>query len=174
MSFRFRNFLVYSEILDLSRETYRRTEKFPKKEIFGLTGQIRRASTSIVLNLAEGSDRGLDKEFKRFINISIGSVNEVVAVLDIALGNNYIDRRDHLSMLERSGTIVRRLSTLARCLSDQSVSRSECNKRAVSLSANKKAPHFLRKYEAPFLDHLKDQIAYFQFVFGAVPFVVPI
>ncbi len=118
MSFRFRNFSVYKEILDFIREIYQMTEMFPKKEVFGLTGQIKRASTSIALNLAEGSDRGSDKEFKRFINISIGSANEVVAVLDIALDNKYIDRKTHNALLEKSEKIVRQLSTLAQRLTN--------------------------------------------------------
>lgn len=116
MSFRFRKFAVYKEIVEFIRSIYRTTDQFPKREVFGLTNQIRRAATSIALNLAEGSDRGSDKEFKRFINISIGSTNEVVAVLDIALDNGYINQKVHDIFLEKAGCIVRQLSTLAQRL----------------------------------------------------------
>lgn len=119
MSFRFRKFAVYKEIVEFVRSIYRTTDQFPKGEFFGLTNQIRRASTSIALNLAEGSDRGSDREFKRFINISIGSANEVVAVLDIALDNKYIDQKMHNTLLEKAGRIVRQLSALAQRLTDK-------------------------------------------------------
>ena len=116
MSFRFRKFAVYKEIVEFVKSIYRTTNQFPKGEFFGLTNQIRRASTSIALNLAEGSDRGSDKEFKRFISIAIGSANEVVAILDIALDNEYINQEAHKIFLEKAESIVRQLSTLARRL----------------------------------------------------------
>lgn len=65
--------------------------KFPKYEQFCLLSQLWRALDSIILNIAEGSDRGTDKDFAHFLNTSRTSLNEVVACFDIALDNNYIN-----------------------------------------------------------------------------------
>jgi four helix bundle protein len=81
--FRFRKFPVYKDARDFSRsiKTLVR-EKFPKYELFSLTNQLSRAADSIVLNIAEGCDRGSDKDFTHFLNISHTSLNEVVACID--------------------------------------------------------------------------------------------
>lgn len=66
---------------ELVKEIYIISENFPKSELFGLTSQIRRASVSIPTNIAEGCGRSTDKEFARFIEISIGSANETEYLL---------------------------------------------------------------------------------------------
>jgi len=54
-------------------EIYHITSSFPSDEKFGLTNQLRRASVSIPSNIAEGSSRNSNKDFSRFLEISIGS-----------------------------------------------------------------------------------------------------
>lgn len=56
----------------LSLDIYKLTESFPKEEVFGLTSQIRRASTSVSLNIVEGCGRGSDEDFKRHLRIASG------------------------------------------------------------------------------------------------------
>lgn len=68
---------------------------FPGEEKYLLTDQIIRAANSIVLNVAEGTDRGTDKDFALFLNRSHTSLNEVVACLDIALKEGYIPVKVH-------------------------------------------------------------------------------
>ena len=69
--------------------------KFPSHEKFALLNQLWRALDSIILNIAEGSDRGTDKDFARFLNNSQTSLNEVVACIDIAFDCGYINSQDH-------------------------------------------------------------------------------
>ncbi len=89
--FRFRKFQVYKDSRRFVLEVKKMTrEKFPKFELFNLTNQLCRAADSIILNIAEGSDRSTDKDFAHFLNQSHTSLNEVVACLDIALDNEYI------------------------------------------------------------------------------------
>ncbi|WP_288447433.1 four helix bundle protein [uncultured Chryseobacterium sp.] len=66
---------------ELVKEIYTISENFPKSELFGLTSQIRRAAVSIPTNIAEGCGRFTDKEFARFLDISIGSTNETEYLL---------------------------------------------------------------------------------------------
>ena len=69
----FKDLSVYSKGLDIVEEVYEVSKKFPKEEIFGLTNQLRRAVTSIVLNIAEGSGCESSKEFLRFLNYALRS-----------------------------------------------------------------------------------------------------
>ena len=68
---------------------YKATENFPKEEKYSLVSQIRRGAISVHLNLAEGCSRKSANERNRFFEISRGSVIEVDAALDLAVGLNY-------------------------------------------------------------------------------------
>ena len=116
MSFRFLDFPIYKETKRYIKEIYSLSVKFPKDEQFGVTNQLRRAATSIALNLAEGSDRGSDKEFQRFIQMSIGSLNETVAILNICFDNGFIIKSEYDIMLTRAENMVKQLSGLKRSL----------------------------------------------------------
>lgn len=58
-------------------DAHRSTKSFPKQELFGLTGQIRRATASIAANIAEGCGKRGNGEFQRFLNIATGSASEL-------------------------------------------------------------------------------------------------
>jgi four helix bundle protein len=116
MSFRFRNFPVYKDIKKYIRNAYRISAQFPQEERFCLSDQLRRAATSIALNIAEGSDRGSDKEFIRFIKMAIGSLNETIAILDISLDNGFIKKKNYVIMFKQAENIVKQLSGLCKSL----------------------------------------------------------
>jgi len=116
MSFRFLNFPVYKDIKKYIKEIYSITSTFPKDERFGLIDQVRRAAVSIALNLAEGSDRGSDREFGRFIGLSLGSLNETVAVLDISLDNGFINRKNYDIIFTSAQSIAKQLAGLRKSL----------------------------------------------------------
>jgi four helix bundle protein len=85
MKQKFRQLDVWKISIGFVKEVYRLTESFPKEEIYGLTGQLRRSAVSISLNIAEGSGAGTDKEFSRFLRISIRSAYEFFCGIEIAL-----------------------------------------------------------------------------------------
>lgn len=58
-------------------QVYRLTSSFPKEELYGLTSQMRRASSSVVMNLVEGANRLTKREYRHFVGIARGSVGEV-------------------------------------------------------------------------------------------------
>ena len=72
-------------------EIYKLTEQFPDKEKFGLTNQLRRAIVSVLLNIAEGSNRNTNKDFNQFVRISLGSLVEVDCGLKIGIDLNYLN-----------------------------------------------------------------------------------
>jgi four helix bundle protein len=80
----------------LVKEIYLETKNFPKEELYGLTSQIRRCAISIPSNIAEGKGRNTDKEFVRFLQISLGSVYELQTQLELSLQLNYINKIDNL------------------------------------------------------------------------------
>ena len=93
--FRFRDFQVYKDARIFVREVKELTKlKFPSSERFGLIAQLWRALDSIILNIAEGADRGSDKDFGHFLNIAHTSLNEVVACLDIAFDSHYLSQQE--------------------------------------------------------------------------------
>lgn len=73
---------------------YKISEKFPKKEIFGLSQQIRRAVVSITSNIAEGFCRISKKEKIQFYYISLGSSSEVQNQLIIAQDLKYVSKQE--------------------------------------------------------------------------------
>lgn len=73
----YRKLAVWAKAHQLTLAVYRATVHFPKEEIYGLTGQIRRAAASIPAKIAEGSGRGSNPEFIRFLRIANGSANEL-------------------------------------------------------------------------------------------------
>lgn len=114
---RFQNFPIYKEVRIFVKEIYILANKLPKQEKFELASQLRRAVTSILLNLAEGSMKKSDAEFNRFILISIGSTSEVVSILDICLDLKYISPSTHASFVIKSETIIKKLYGFRKVLS---------------------------------------------------------
>ena len=90
----YREIKVWQRSHLLTLELYRLTKRFPKDELFGLTGQIRRAASSIPANIAEGCGRDGDAELKRFMNIALGSACEVDYFILLANELGYIDAAD--------------------------------------------------------------------------------
>ena len=71
------------------------TKGFPKDELFGMTSQIRRASTSIPINIAEGCGRRSDAEFAYFLNIAAGSASEVEEELLLSFDLEFLDKESY-------------------------------------------------------------------------------
>lgn len=103
----FRNLLIWQKSMTLTTQIYQLTSTFPKEEIYGLTSQIRRCSISIPSNIAEGYGRESDKEFLRFLNISIGSLFEMQTQLEIAKNIAYINENLFNNLYENSREVER-------------------------------------------------------------------
>lgn len=77
--------------------------------MFCLTAQLRRAVNSIILNIAEGSNRSSDLDFRRFLNTALTSLEEVVACLDIALDEHYISSKQHGTQFAQAESLGKQL-----------------------------------------------------------------
>ena len=92
MSFKFEKMIIWQKAMDLGEETNQLADSFPKKEIYNLSSQIRRAGDSIALNISEGSILQSDPEFRKFLGYAIRSNAEVVTCLYKAKRRGYIDK----------------------------------------------------------------------------------
>lgn len=113
-NFRFRNFPVYKDALIFRKELKQLTrEKFPDEEKYCLSSQLWRALDSVILNIAEGSEKYSDLDFSRFLNNSVTSLNECVACLDCALIDNYINTDEFNYFTNKAINIIRQLKAFS-------------------------------------------------------------
>lgn len=107
-----KDLIVWQKAILLTQVIYSLTKQFPRDEVFGLTNQIRRAVISVPSNIAEGFNRGSDKEFIYFLRVAKGSTAEVETQLIISKKLNYINDDDVTPALDLYNEIVRMLGTL--------------------------------------------------------------
>ena len=110
----FRTLSVWQKAHDLTVLVYRETGSFPREELFGLTSQVRRASSSIGANIAEGCGRNSNADFSRFLQIAFGSANELDSHLLLARDLQFIEKSNHELLNERLLEVKRMLSSLIR------------------------------------------------------------
>ena len=94
MAFKFEELRVWRKSVELTTLIDLIADKFPKKELFNLANQIRRAADSVSLNIAEGSTGQTTPEFKRFLGMSLRSGIEVISCLHLAKQRQIISEED--------------------------------------------------------------------------------
>lgn len=107
--YNFEKLTVWQKSLNFCEIAYKESRSFPKEELFGLTSQLRRAATSIPLNIAEGSASKSKREFKRFLNIALCSQYEVVTILRLCRKLEFLKEESFLSLntaLEEAGKLL--------------------------------------------------------------------
>jgi len=114
-TFRFLDFPVYKEARQFYREIVQTTKIFPR-EHWELADQMRRSALSVCLNVAEGSAKRSDKDFNRYIENALGSVNETVAGIDISYNEKLISEIGGQRLLEQGESITRQLGGFSRKL----------------------------------------------------------
>jgi four helix bundle protein len=115
--FRFRNWQVYKDGRVFRKNLHTLLKGFPKDELFALVDQTRRALNSILLNLAEGSNKSTDKDMRLYINRAHCSLDEVVACLDCALDDDYITEATHEDALVQAEKMAKQMSAFVAFLS---------------------------------------------------------
>jgi four helix bundle protein len=104
----FSKLFIWQKSHKLVMSIYDTTNKFPKNEMFGLTSQIRRASSSIPINISEGCGRYSNKDFARFLQIAIGSACEVEYELLLAKELKYLEEQEY-SELSKEVVAIRKM-----------------------------------------------------------------
>ena len=107
----FREFEIWKEGRKLVNQIYDRTGVFPSDERFGLVSQLNRAGVSIVANIAEGASRKSEKDFARFLEISLGSAYEVETLIIISCDRQLIELTSGETIIKDVQLIQRRIAS---------------------------------------------------------------
>lgn len=126
-TYRFENLRVYQDSLALVEEIYTITKLLPIEEKFALIDQLKRSSTSIVLNIAEGTGALGDKEFKNYLRISLKSLYETVAGLKMAEKLFHIEIQ---KAIEKCSLVGKELHALINSLEKETLKTQSANKRS--------------------------------------------
>jgi four helix bundle protein len=106
----FKDLKVWQKGHELTLSIHRATKSFPRDEMYGLTSQLRRAAASIPSNIAEGCVRGSGPDFRRFLQMALGSASEVEYHILLSHELGYLDNNQYES-LSGNATELKRMLT---------------------------------------------------------------
>ena len=115
---RFRQMKIWQRSISLAEEIYKITNSFPDNEKFGLVSQLRRCAISIASNIAEGAGRESDKQFRYFLQVSMGSCNELQTQLELSRRFNFIESELADRVQEETLSIYRMMLSFYRTLKE--------------------------------------------------------
>jgi len=105
----FENLQAWRSSMDLVLRIYALTDRFPRSELYGLSGQLRRAGVSIPANIAEGNSRLSTAAYLNHVQIALGSLGELRTLVEIAVRLQYVQAEERL-------TVERQLHEVGRLL----------------------------------------------------------
>ena len=108
----FKDLRVWAKAHELTVGVYRTTREFPREELFGITSHMRRASSSIGANIAEGCGRRSDGELTRFLHIARGSAVELENHFLLARDLEYLPENKCDQLVKRVDEVQRMLTAL--------------------------------------------------------------
>ena len=103
----FQDLRIWQKSIEVVKDIYILTKKFPKEELYGLTSQMRRSAVSIPSNIAEGFRRYHNKEYKQFLYIALGSCAELETQIIIANKLDYINETNKTELIVKIKYICR-------------------------------------------------------------------
>ena len=130
MSFKFEKLEIWQQSLDYADIAYEIADQLPAKERYNLSEQLRRAATSISLNIAEGSTGQTDKQQSRFLGIALRSLIETVACIHLVKRRDYCNTKEAKkrlkSLYSEANHLAARMQVMRNSLSDR-VGEDEIN-----------------------------------------------
>jgi len=108
----FRDLQVWQRAHGITLSVYRCTRNFPREETYGMVSQLRRCSSSVAANLAEGCGRSGNPEFGRFLTMAMGSASELEYFLLLARDLEYLNAEGHDAIAHDVGQMRRMLNRL--------------------------------------------------------------
>ncbi len=108
----FRKLEIWNKGISVVKEIYSLTKKLPDSEKFGLISQMQRCSVSIPSNIAEGCSRNSEIEFKRFLEIAIGSTFELETQIILCVEIDFLKMESVHSLLVELNTLQKQLNSL--------------------------------------------------------------
>ena len=111
-TFYFEKLEVWKDSKELVKDIYKITKDFPGHEVFGLTGQLRRAVISIPTNLAEGTSRSTKRDQANFTSIAYSSLMEALNLMIMSLELDYLNKNDYERLRNQVEKIANKLIAL--------------------------------------------------------------
>lgn len=108
----FRDLFIWQKSMNLVTVIYEVSSKFPSQEMYGLTSQIRRCAISIPSNIAEGYGRNSTGDYKRFLQIAVGSLFEFQTQIEIAFNLHYLSKEVFDDLLRACNDLDKMLYSL--------------------------------------------------------------
>jgi four helix bundle protein len=109
-----RDLIVWQLAMDLAVRIYEISRSFPRMEVYGLTSQITRSTTSVAANIAEGHARGSARDYAQFLSVARGSLMETETLLTLAVRLGYIRPETALPSFDLITQINKMLISLRR------------------------------------------------------------
>jgi four helix bundle protein len=119
MAQHYKDLIAWQKAMDLVNAVYDATDSFPKREVYSLTDQMRRAPVSIPGNVAEGQAHYSNREFLHFLRHSRGSLAELETQILIARRRDYLSEAGAADLLTRADEVSRILSGLINSLREK-------------------------------------------------------
>lgn len=116
MAFKFEELRVWQKSVQLTSLVDGVADKFPKKELYNLSNQIRRAADSVSLNIAEGSTGQTNPEFKRFLGMSLRSGIEVIGCIYLAKERKIISEEDFTNIYKEYESLTTSIQALRKSI----------------------------------------------------------
>jgi four helix bundle protein len=111
-----KNLVVWKESIQLIKMIYRLCLELPTDEKFGIISQMKRASVSVSLNIAEGAARKSEKEFNQFLTFSSGSLSELDTLIEVLLELEFISLKIHDDMIMQINKVTALLNGLRKSI----------------------------------------------------------
>ncbi len=115
----YRELKIWQRSMDFVVKVYEVSLSFPKEERYGLTSQLRSCAVSVPSNISEGAGRGTNKQFKRFLEFSMGSINEAQTQIELAHRVNYINKEIYTSLIDEALQIYKMILAFYNSLKDE-------------------------------------------------------
>jgi four helix bundle protein len=112
----YKNLIVWQKSMDLVIEVYKLTENYPKLEIYGLGGHTRKTAISIPSNIAEGSKRSSQKDYRHFLFNAYGSGAELETQIELAKRLDYAQKEDYAKVDALLNEVMRMLNRMCKDL----------------------------------------------------------
>lgn len=120
IQFPFERLEVWQLAFKIAKNIYLVSKSFPPEERYGLTDQLRRAATSVSLNIAEGKGRYYYKDFVRFLLTARGSLYETITIIYLASELGYLDNDKRVELLVDCNALQAQLMALIKNTRDKS------------------------------------------------------
>ncbi len=103
----FRDLKIWQRSMDFVVEVYEITKDFPAEERYGIISQQRRSAVSIPSNISEGAGRGSNPQFKHFLEMSMGSCNELITQIELSNKLKFISEEQKNKLIDEATQIYK-------------------------------------------------------------------